>query len=197
MGFDINGLRPFERTPKPLTIDFKSATREESSEYNNKMIEWYKDNPGGYLRLALGGWGPMVALMKLANRKYQLNIDMRNWECNDGYGLRNKEKCIKLAESLEDISCEIKNWLIRMGVHNDGLDDYKFGINRNSWERVDRIKITKNEEKKLIYRFASRTVTKYNYTINGIEYITSNAMNLRTINILITFLKECGGFSIW
>ena len=197
MGFDIYGLRPFARTPKPLNIDFKSASREEMEKYYYNMSEWYKENPGGYLRLALGGWSPMVAIMKLANRKYELNIDMRQWEYNDGYGLSNKEKCIKLAESLEKISWEIKKWLIRIGVDNDELEDYIFGINRNSWGRVDQIKITKNEEKKLIYRFASRTITKYKYTINGIDYVTSSTMNLRTMNILITFLKESGGFSIW
>ena len=197
MGFDIYGIRPFERSPLPPTIDYKSASKEESVEYSSKISEWYDENPGGYLRLALGGWAPMVGLMKLANRKYNLNINMRNWEYNDGYGLRNIEKCIKLAESLENISSEIKKWLTRIGVDNDEVEDYIFGINRNSWERVDQIKISKDEEKKLIYRFASRTVTNYNYTINGIEYVTSYATNLRTINVLIVFLKECGGFSIW
>jgi len=56
---------------------------------------------GKYFRANIWSWPSILALIHQVNRRFSLNIDLREWDLNDGRGLDTQEECSELAAALE------------------------------------------------------------------------------------------------
>lgn len=98
MGKDIYGVArvPYNKKPEHII------------EHSTEEYYWYM-NTGRYFRASSGSWTPILELIKMANKTYELDIDTRGWDYSDYYGLDDPDKCYELADKM--------NKLIGLGRH--------------------------------------------------------------------------------
>jgi len=193
MGVDIYGRKPKIVTERPEQIDYRSSSDEEKDEYWNKVEEWEAKNPGIYFRFNRWGWRSILMLCEVVNDKYNLKMDMSDWDYNDGKGLRTQKQCDRLANALELM-------LNNDTVYKDFMADNSnvIYIVTGSWEVTDTGKAFLDEEDELNEEYEYGTILWAPVvTKKGVMVETRYSCSLEHFKDWLNFLRECGGFKIW
>jgi hypothetical protein len=92
MGKDIYGVPrvPYYKKPEHII------------EQSQEELYW-KINTGRYFRAANGSWKPILELIHMANKTYNLGINTYGWEYSDYYGMDDPDKCYELADKMNEL----------------------------------------------------------------------------------------------
>lgn len=149
-----------------------------------------KNTRGEYFRANVWSWRPMHMLIETANSLDNLDIDTSNYGNNSGAGLETQEECDKLADSIEKIINEDKNF-------NDESDTIY--VNLGMWVNDNGgFSVPNHIEKELNEQYPVGTLLYTSIVASNGELVNPAWGTSRShVTDFIYFLRSCGGFEIW
>jgi hypothetical protein len=190
MGVDISGINPVIKSPKPeMTGDWESLTEDEKSQYFEQERLWEEQNPGHYFGASWWSWRPIVYLIDEASNLFNLGIDTNPFHYNDGRGLETQEECNKLADALEHI----------LNTNEETQkEDAQIYLCTHSWSKFGGSLMNEKECEVLMQSYPPGTLT-FSLVVspNGEIAVPSHSVGVPRVRDFITFLRNCGGFSIF
>lgn len=151
-----------------------------------------KTEVGDYFHANWWGWRPILALSEAAMLSSKLDYDTSYWGSNDGKGLRTQKQCDKLADALE---------LLISNNYNEYLisDTDRIYIVMGSWCEAGTGKFIGSEKEHSLNQQYEYGDILYSPIVSedGLLVESSYSTSLGRLKEWITFLRNCGGFSIW
>ena len=151
-----------------------------------------KTDAGDYFCSNWWGWRPILALSESAMLKAKLDYDTSYWGSNDGKGLGTQKQCDKLADAIELLISETYNEFLME-------DDDRIYICMGSWCEAGTGRFIPSEFTQSLNEQYEWGDILYGPVVaeNGTMVESSYSTSLGRLKEWITFLRNCGGFSIW
>ena len=190
MGVDIYGRRTQWTGTKPEIDWTKEHSKEAKDEFFRLADEFEDTNPGYYFRSNWWGWRPIVMLSEIAAQNSGLEIDFKYWGANDGKGLETQAECTALADALEEL------------LEADGSFEHETDelyVNMGSWRDGSGMLVEPELQEHLNDELPYGKVTFTGIMLPDSDkiYYPSHSCDKAHIDRFISFLRECGGFTIW
>lgn len=180
------GLNPQLKTKMPERVSHES---ENYKEHVQEMIEWMDENPGYYFRSNWWGWRPIVTLCDMANKRYELGIDLSLWGENSGAGLKSHDECVKLANALDYLIGEPDSFVAESGD--------RMYMCLGMWCTEEGGFLMEYEDE-LNMQYPPMTILNGPVALeNGTLAYPAHSCSTTHVRNFISFLKYCGGFEIW
>lgn len=190
MGVDIFGIKPVVVSDKPVEINWDTTTDEEKKSYFEAYDKWENENPGAYFRANWWSWRPINLLCMLAQREYDIPLEIKSWDSNDGDGLKTAVECNLLADILEHF---LNDKLGKLLVE----DDDKIQLCLGAWVTHDGKFVDKDTENELNKNFKQGEILFRQLTTpDGRIVESAHSTPLWMFKKWIAFLRDCGGFEV-
>jgi hypothetical protein len=196
MGMDVYGVAPVITGTRPeRPQNWSDLSDEEREAYWTSVDEWEQQNPGYYFRNNVWHWRVLVAIIDHVNESLHIGItadEMHVLNYNDGQGISDPEKCLKLAQGIQRIVDRMTK---------EGVENVHLGIGFWHYKSVDEDGniINKTVDNKAVVEALGKQSDGLMFqlpTINGVEYFTSHSTDIDNLKDFIVFLQNCNGFEV-
>jgi len=198
MGFDLYGMNPKIKkgSVKPPALDWKKSTEKERKNYFKISNKWEADNVGVYFRNNVWWWRPLADLVE----KLCFFLDDKQKEhLHDNGGYEYDEATAhKIADTLEAFvkssvakrtQIEHKKQMKKAEAHNKKVQVKLDAL------KMDAIAATGN--KNIAPRDYPKDLNdKWDSIYCEYDHTSSYPFTLKNVKEFITFLRECGGFTV-
>lgn len=199
MGVDIYGIAPALTSPKvERPENWEELSNEERNEFWEKRSKWEEENPGYYFRNNWWHWRPIVGILYSINRSAKLDITSEEFSLmseNSGGGISSPEKCIRIANALDQIVQNmneqgVKNVYLNTGWWNCNIVDSEGRMRSMSVEDPKIAKAISDSvgDQEILFKLP---------VINGIEYGPNHGTNVENLQEFAVFLRNCNGFQVY
>ena len=185
MGFDIYGVAPVERTPKPVSEkDYQYMNDQERDKYFKAMREYERSNPGTYFRNNCWWWRPLWDYVCAVCKDILDADDIQAGHYNDGHTID--------ADTVADM-CILLNKEVRENKHVEYEKLYKERISSLPLEDCDLCNATgqRNDE------YVKGTCNKCQGEGKVKSFEAAYPFSAENVEQFLLFLSESGGIQIF
>ena len=198
MGFDLYGMNPKIKkgSVKPADVDFQKSSDAELKKWRTSHVKYQNDNVGIYFRNNVWWWRPLADLVE----KLCFFLDDKQKEhLHDNGGYEYDEATAhKIADTLEAFvkssvakrtQIEHKKQMKKAEAHNKKVQVKLDAL------KMDAIAATGN--KNIAPRDYPKDLNdKWDSIYCEYDHTSSYPFTLKNVKEFITFLRECGGFTV-